>query len=263
MALAEQPAGGGEVADLERRHEPAHPLVLGEDVPQPARRDVVQSLERAWVEVSGAGTTGELQRMLELTSPLGVGGVLEASLERRSRRSGARRPEERGPAGARANRSRAGSRARPIRAGTPPGRGCRTGRRPPAARPAGRRGRARADRARSRRPRRARARPPPRAQRTTRAPLPAGRSDEIVPVRPTAGRPASPSSAATPCTYRAHPSAPRAVPVGGDGLRFAVALGHERDLALAREPLRAVIAVLDRDRAERARRCSRCAPRSG
>ena len=185
--------------------------------------------------------------MLELASPLGVGGVLEASLRHRSRRS--------------ASAASGGTADQPvleriaveqdralvaIRAGTPPGRGCRTGRPPPVAPRAGRGGRARADRARSRRPRRARARAPPRGQRTTRAPLPTGRSDEIVPVRPTEGRPASSSSAATACTYRAHPCARRAASVGGDGLPLAVALGHERDLALRAsgcEP----DAVLDRD----------------
>ena len=47
MALAEEHAGRGEVAGLEGGREPANTLVLGDDVPQPALRDVVQSVERS------------------------------------------------------------------------------------------------------------------------------------------------------------------------------------------------------------------------
>ena len=174
VALAEEHAGAGEVSGLEGGREPAHALVLGDDVPQPALRDVVQSVERTGLDLGGASGAHEPQRLLQLASPLGVGGVLEAPRRRRSRRSGARRRRGHGSAGTRASGSRAGSRARRIRAGTPPGRGCRTERPPPVALRAGRGGRARAARARSRRPCRGRARAPPRGRQTRRGPLPAG-----------------------------------------------------------------------------------------
>ena len=78
VALAEEHAGRGEIAGLEGGGEPANTFVLGDDVPQPPSRDVVQSDERSGVDVGGTGRADDLQGVLELAAPLGVGGVLEA-----------------------------------------------------------------------------------------------------------------------------------------------------------------------------------------
>ena len=188
----------------------------------------------------------EPQRMLELASPLGVGGVLEAPWDTGvdDHERGVR--EGHGPAGARANRSRAGSRAR-----SDPSRHAAWSRMPhgtPTARSSARWQRRASSSGSSSKSATAQSAS---ASATSRA-----ADDESPAPDGEVGRDRARQADRGPTGVgelggdRLHVSRPslgaRAASVGGDGLRVAVALGHERDLAL-RSSRCEPDAVLDRD----------------
>ena len=172
------------------------------------------------------------QRTLELGAARRRMRCLEASLDARVDDREHSLRGHRARAGAPASSSRAARPPLRARERWQPGRGCRTARRPLAARRAGRRARARAARAPSRRPRRAQAPTATSSAAEDESPAPAGRSDETVPSSPTGGRPSSgelgrdglrvagPAVAAAPLAVRANGrAAPEALEVSETGVR--------------------------------------------
>ena len=180
----------------------AHALVLGDDVAQPAERDLVDARgPRRGLRLvdrdlrRGCPAEGR-ERALELGAPGRVAGVLEPVADARSRGRRWRARPGAGRAGAPRWRSRAGARSRDERAGTPPGPSGRRARRLPGARPRAPRARARSRELEARRP----AEGQPDRDRQRRRGRQAGADRHRrghAPSSPTAGRPRSASSSAT------------------------------------------------------------------